>query len=549
VRPRGATLLVFLLTTLPGPAPCRAAETASQPPVVREIVVEGVTVFERPALLKGVRLKEGQRLRRDLDEIAASARAFYDGQCYMAATAAASFDPGTGRLTLTVDEGRLSEVVLEGLEGAAAERARELLDLPTGRPLREKELRAALERLERGSGGAFRTRREGRGYVVERTPEGVRLRLQLDSSPTRMAVRPKGPDLAPFYNRVDGFAPGAAVDLTVYDRSSFHHTSLYGRASYGFASEAARYALGVRRPFGTGERLVLGYEYHDLTDTDDVFRRDTVEEPRQGRSWHFSILEDYYRRRGHEAYAFFRVSPRLHVGLTGRSDDYESLPVEADDRLFLVARRPRPNPPIGDGRLRSLVVTGRWAARDALYASSAAERDSFLVRNPFGGPYERSQRARVDATLEAASGDASFRRGIVHARGTRDLSPRLSLDARGLIGITSGEPPPQRRFALGGAGTLRGYAFKEFGGDHIALGSVELTYQALSRYPTVRAFYDGGLAWYRGGGDSGWKDDAGVGLEWPGGGRGYLRADLAFALRPVPGRDRARLHALVRVPF
>jgi hypothetical protein len=544
VRPAGAILLASLLSGVPA-APAAAAE---EPPVIREIVLEGVTGFERPAILKGARLKEGQRLRRDLDEIAAAVRAFYDGHCYMAVQATAAFDPALGRLTLAVDEGRLAEVVIEGIEGAAAEQARELLDLPPGRPLREKDLRAAIERLERGSGGAFRTRREGRGYVVERTPDGVRLRLQLESSPARLALRPKGPDLAPFYNRVEGFAPGLAVDATLFDRTSFHHTNVYGRVSYGFASEAARYALGVRRPFGPGEGLVLGYEYHDLTDTDDVFRRDSVEEPRRGRSWHFSILEDYYRRRGHEAYAFLRLSPRLHVGLTGRLDDFESLPVEADDRIFLVRREPRPNPPVDEGRIRSLILTGRWAASDALYADSASERDSYLVRNPFGGPYERTQRTRLDATVEAASGDVSFRRAIVHLRGTRDLSPRVALDVRGLAGFTSGDPPPQRRFALGGAGTLRGYALKEFPGDHIALGSVELSYQTLSRLPTLRAFYDAGAAW-GGAPGRGFRHDAGVGLEWPGGGRGYLRADLAFALRPSPGQDRARLHALVRVPF
>jgi hemolysin activation/secretion protein len=223
--------------------------------------------------------------------------------------------------------------------------------------------------------------------------------------------------------------------------------------------------------------------------------------------------------------------------------------VEADDRLFLVARAPRPNPEVLPGRARSLVLTGRWAAADALYEGSGAERDSFLVRNPYGGPYERSQRARVDASLEIAGGDFSFRRGIVHARGTRDLGDRVSLELRGLVGLTSGEPPFQRRFALGGAGTLRGYAFKELPGDHVALGTVEVAYRGLSRYPTVRAFYDGGAAFYRGGGHSRYRDDVGLGLEWPGGGRGYLRADLAFALRPLPGRDRARLHALVRVPF
>jgi hypothetical protein len=41
----------------------------------------------------------------------------------------------------------------------------------------------------------------------------------------------------------------------------------------------------------------------------------------------------------------------------------------------------------------------------------------------------------------------------------------------------------------------------------------------------------------------------GVGLEWPGGAQGRVRVDGAYALRPPPGQDRARVHASIVLPF
>ena len=164
----------------------------------------------------------------------------------------AAFVPDTGVLTLTVDEGRLAEVVLEGVEGSAAEAARRELGLTVGQVLREKDVRTALSRLEDRSTGAY-TRAPGTSYVAERGPQGVRLRLLLVQHRSRLVVWPDGPDPSPLSNRVEGFAPGAGANLTLFDPTGFNHAELYGRVSYGFASKTTRYAVGARRPSaGTG---------------------------------------------------------------------------------------------------------------------------------------------------------------------------------------------------------------------------------------------------------------------------------------------------------
>jgi hypothetical protein len=568
VRARGGiTAFVLILSTAAGGCAARRPTAAglsgtsapategpsgvagTEPPIVGEIVLEGITAFPPSAVYRAIVLRPGGRLRRDPSIYAADLQRRYAAHDYVGARVGASWDRERGVLTLRADEGRLQELNVEGVEGGAEEQARQLLGLEKGKVVTEKELRAGLRRLESGSGGAFRLVGEP-PWAIEPLAEGVRVRVAV--APVHMALRYRiqGPDPSPLSNRVEGFAPGAGVEVTVFDQSALEHARVYARASYGFASKAARFAVGAQRPFA-GQRFVVGYEFHDLTDTDDIFRKLPVEIA-PGVVRHALISEDYFRRRGHEAYGFLRPSPRLHVGASWRRDRFESLPVLKDDSVFFFKRRPRPNPAVEEGERDVALFTARWAAGGPLYASPVAERDSFLVRDPYGDRLHRDQAVRADATFELGgsteAGGASYRRFIGHLRGRRDLTAKIAVDARLLLGLGR-DLPPQRRFALGGVGTLRGYSLKSFAGEDIVLGTVEGRIRPAWRWPDLIAFYDGGAAWTSGASGAGWRDDVGVGLEWPGGGEGHLRVDGAFALRPLPGQDRARVYATIVLPF
>ena len=113
----------------------------------------------------------------------------------------------------------------------------------------------------------------------------------------------------------------------------------------------------------------------------------------------------------------------------------------------------------------------------------------------------------------------------------------------------SGELPVQRRFYLGGMGTLRGYSLKQFAGDHLVLTTAEYWLHPRSPWPGLVFFYDGGTAWDRGRPRSGWKQDVGAGIDWPGGGKGYLRLDVGFPLNREPANRRAYVTGLIRFPF
>ena len=527
------------------------AQSPAPPPVLREIVLEGVKFFDREQVLKAIRLKPGGRFRRDPDEVAASLRAHYEAQCFMAVRVVPRFDAEAGRLTLTVDEGAMHALVLEGLEGEEEARVREMLGIAPGEPLRDKTVREAMERLEAESGGAYRIE-GGPPWITTEGPNGPTLQLRVVRR--RFSIFPylSGPDASPFHNRVDGTAPGLGAEVTIFAGTGTNHPSVYVRGAYAFGPDVWRYAVGARRSFGPDHLVTAGYERHDLTDTDDLFRRRPIEGPR-GRPVAFHIVDDYFHRRGDEAYVFVRPSPRVNLGVSFRSDTHDSLPVVADDSILFFSRRPRPNPAAGEGRMRSLLFTGRWAQHDALFPAWQLERDSFLLRSPYGTPFEHAQGARVEATYEVSSdalgSDFSFQRLTGQARASRSFGLRHMVTGRVLTALTGGTPPPQRLLALGGLGTLRGYGLKEFVGEQAVVGTVEWEMETRPRYPALVFFADGGSAWGGAGAGSGFKADAGVGLEFRILNRGWARVDVAVPFQPSPGADRARVYGMIRLPF
>jgi Omp85 superfamily domain len=546
--------LLVALSTVQVPAEAPAASTPAEttpPPVLREVVLEGVSYFNRDQVLKAIRLQPGGRFRRDPAEVAASLRAHYEGQCFFAVRVAARFDPEAGLLTLTVDEGRMHRLVLDGLEGDEEARLRAVLGIEPGTLLRDKEVRDAMGRLEAATGGAYRIE-GGPPWTVEEGPEGPTLRLRL--ARRRFRARPllSGPDNSPYRTRVEGRAPGLGVDVTLFGGASANHTSIYLRGAYAFEAEVWRYAAGIRRPFGPDHLVTVGYERHDMTDTDDLFRRRPVAGPRS-RPIVFHITDEYFRRRGDEAYLFLRLTPRAHLGVSFRNDTHDSLPVIDDDAILFFTRSPRPNPEVGEGQMRSLLFTARWAQHEALFPKWEYEQDSFLLRTTYGTPFEHAQGARVEGTYEIADeelgSDFSFHRFTGQARASRSVGTRHTVTGRLLAGLTRGAPPLQRRFALGGLGTLRGYALKEFAGEQAALASVEWMVATRPRFPALVLFYDGGVAWTEGTSGAGWKSDAGAGLQWSILGRGQVRLDLAVPFQPAPGNDRARFYANLRLPF
>jgi hypothetical protein len=331
-------------------------------------------------------------------------------------------------------------------------------------------------------------------------------------------------------------------DLALFDLGAYNHARAYAVASYGFASGTVRYALGALRPLGGGGRTTVGYEFHDLTATDDLHRAQGLDEA-PGSVIAFERSADYFRRLGHEAYLFVRLADRLQVGLAWRSDRYGSLAVETGSS--------DPNPPVAEGLMRSAIASARFST-GRVFPDREDERRSFLQRDLFNAFREPPPGLRGEATFEWASpgtlgGDFAFRRLLVSLRG-RAGGSRLSVDARGILGFTWGDPPEQKRLSLGGFGRLRGYPFAALPGADVALGTVECRLDAARALPRLIAFYDGGIAWGTGATDGAFKHSLGVGLKWPAEAPFFVRVDFARALGD-PSVRGARTLARLQLPF
>ncbi len=505
------------------------------------IEAPGATAFTPLQICSLLRLKLDAPLFREPIAIARSFEIRYQDEGYPAARVSGAFDVATGTLTLTVDEGRLLEVAVKGLEGGAAAQAVRAAGLEPRGVLRSANIDAAFGRLEETSGGALTPG----SYLVERDAEGgVRLILEPVIAP-RVKVSPRFSlnRAAGRTNRVDGFAFPLGAEFTIRDRSAYNHTVAYAIPAYGWSSKDWRYAAGLSRPFGAGGPLTLGYEYHDMTDSDDLFRLVGVDEAR-GASVSTAIGREFFKRQGHEAYAFARLSKKAQLGVTFRSDDYASLPVTNGSN--------ETNPEIDAGLSHSLIGTLRFSSSGALFERRSTERHSFLQRSLYGLYHDVPRQLRSEATFEWAAadtlgGDFSFRRLLVNTRYHAPFGPRHALDARLLLGVAGGETPRQKRLALGGTGTLRGYVFKAFTGDSMALATLEYGVKLGGKLPRLIGFYDGGKLW-RNAPDDRWKSDVGIGLRWPPDSELFVRVDFA---RAIFDEDETKIVTLGRlqIPF
>ena len=556
-----ALLLALALQEPPAaPAPKDAAPSTEAPAgVLREIVFEGAAAYSRANLLEAIRLKTGEPLKPRPESVAHVLETYYNLEGYRAARVSGRFDAATGVLTLTVDEGHLEGVDIEGLSKGAAESARKALGLDVGQVLREADLAEALSRLQEASEGAIRPAGD-EPYTVETTETGARVVFHLHAKGVRFHARGAGPRSSGRYNRVEGISPGVFLDLALTDSKRYDHWRLFTVAAYGFSSKNLRYAVGFLRGLGPAHRFSYGYNYHDWTDTDDVFRRYGLEEAPKGLV-NTDQDADFYRRFGHEAFAYGKIGARTQAGLLFRSDDYRSVPVVTKDPPIATDSKYY-NPPIPEGRMSSFVATVRWVSTGMLYQNQESEGRALFQPSFYGTDWARKPAAlRLDATLEVSrpglGSDFDFTRFIARLRWHREVGAKNAVDGRVLGGLTGGDPPLEKLFALGGLNTLRGYEFKRIQGERMALVNLEWAFCPAPRWPALIGFWDGGGAWggepFAGGlrTPAGWHDDLGAAVRWPPRTNKFFgRFDVAWPLSPLPGQKSGpRVNFRVQLPI
>ncbi len=539
--------VVCLAVTLAGVAAAQDTQAPHPGPVLRELRLEGATVYKSDDVLWLLRLREGARLPGDVGAIAKALESRYERDGYSKARVSAAFD--AGRLTLTVDEGRIDDVEILGIPEADIARIHALIGIEPGDIYNTRVIGRATARLAQRSGGALVVGQPRHGQPGA-TATRPRDEIVLERRGTRnVLVVPLhrrvwrrdttlGSGREDLFTPVDGLSPAIGLSATIFDPRRFNHTFVNGYVSYKFGRDDPGYSFGAERPLFGGPRLYVGGEVHDMTASDDVWRLSTFEQTLVALTFKNSF-RDYYRRRGAQIFGVLRAGSHNEFSFMSRWDRHEPLPNANSYSFFRDEAALRPALPVEDRHVNALVLGYTLDTRPLTGAGSRATYARHVKDSLYGFASRQDPGFRLEWTSELAGrgvgGDDRFDRHIVNARGYLPLSSRTLLSMRGLFGWSNGALPVERRFALGGIGSVHGYSFKEVSGSRMALLNAEYRLNltparshAMRDAPNVFVFYDAG----RVGGQTTstrWLNGVGAGV-----GGGGVRIEFGFRANDIP---------------
>jgi hypothetical protein len=543
-------VLCLCLLRFPSVSLCQTPPPSEPRPLLKQLVVKGATVFTAEDVSWLLDVREGTRLPHEPEHIAELLQRHYHREGYTAAEVRAAYDDSASRLVLEVDEGRIDAIEIYGVRPDTAERYRNALSLRPGDVFNRRIVRRDVTRVLGETNGSVRVGRPRRG----RTPDvGDDIDL-IHRNGQRVLVIPLREDNARFslgtgadgredlFSPVDGLSPALDLEGAMFDSDARNYTLFSGFASYKFAPERPGYSLGFERSFGSRVRWYGGVEVHDLTASDDRWRLSTVEQTLVALAFK-NTFRDYYRRRGVQIHAALRAGRSHEILASWRRDRHEPLSNETNYSFFRDDHVFRENAAIVPADVRAVVLGYTFDSRGLDTASIGAAYRRHLVEDLFRSVTRQGFGWRVDWTGEIgrheAFGEQAYQRHIVNARAYVPLGPRQSLSARLLLGESGGSLPSERRFALGGVGSVHGYRFKEAVGERMAL--VNLEYRiSLNREVEWAPPHAGlaGLIFYDAGrvgrplfeSTSSWLSGRGVGLQ-----AGTLRVELGFRAADIPG--------------
>jgi hypothetical protein len=376
--------------------------------------------------------------------------------------------------------------------------------------------------------------------LVDRAGKRV-LVVPIDEKHVSLSLQASSEDRTDLFNPVDGFTPAVGFEFVGFDHDRFNHTFVTGSVGYAFAREDPSLALGFEQPlFGT-RRVFAGAEVHDLAASDDLWRISHAEQTLVSALFK-NTFKDYYRRRGVQVFGAVRPHGDHELVAAMRWDRHENLRNRSDFSVFRDGHPFRPNLAIAGGRLRSLVIAYTFDTRGLPDDQPGQAYQRHLVDDLFRGSRRQARGWRTDWTSEIAGhglgGEYEFDRHILNTRVYVPLRPRQSVAGRLILGFSGGSLPPERQFALGGIGTVHGYAFKAAVGERMALASLEyrldLTgdWRGDNAFGSLRLllFFDAGRVERPiGASSSDWLRGTGIGLQ-----TGPLRVDFGFRLNDIP---------------
>lgn len=425
--------------------------------------VSGGEVFAGKALQKMLGAGPDIYTEKDIAVWVELIQSLYHKRGYLMAAVSWAYSPEVRVLSLTVDEGRISEIRLEGLRHVDRAELVQAIPIVEGALFSEEEVRQAIEKGERTVWGV-------KQISYEPKPNGV----------LEVRVREEDPldfdtDLDSGFNRVEGLRLGLKSEARAFFRP---RGRVHAAASYGFSREEWTYRFGAEKSWFRFDKLAIGADWHDLVDTEDRWMVSDGEASLLSGVAGVSA-RDYFRRRGSEVYVSVRPFSLGQVKVAYRDDNCDSLAKATDWSLFRKRHTKRANPPVAVGDMRGLVL-------------------SYTKNIPDGDDLQWSMwtlYGEFESSGGRFGGDFDFQRWVLDARRYQRLGPSQFLSLRLRGGAGSKDLPAQKRFYLGGIGTLSAYDYKEFRGERMVLGNAEYSIGRLKGKAFVSALFGVGRAW------------------------------------------------------
>ncbi|HEU4641689.1 MAG TPA: BamA/TamA family outer membrane protein [Gemmatimonadaceae bacterium] len=275
------------------------------------------------------------------------------------------------------------------------------------------------------------------------------------------------------YNRVEGLPVLGGAGLRRNFSTGRSRVEALGiwRSADGFEwkGENLGYTVSGEVQFGFGRAIALGAEAFDVVQPVESWQ---LRDSEIGLASFFLHRDyrDYYNRHGARGYVSLRDGTTMSLTLSYARERWQARAARDPFTLFRNSAPWRPNPLLDEGRFNLLGVDLTLDTRNDpnnpwtgwLIAAQLEHGWSPEVIEGPTGPLARP----------AASGPVRvhYTRGFLDARRYNRVSPTGQLNFRLVLGgWLGGDPLPlERRFALGGAGTLPGYDFRQFtGGEDV----------------------------------------------------------------------------------
>lgn len=304
------------------------------------------------------------------------------------------------------------------------------------------------------------------------------------------------------YNRVDGAAPSVGFS---YDDPIRWRPRVNLTGGYSFGLERGSYGAKVEIPFkwrigpaigGEVFQQTTHYDSQRITPGENFFAAFVISED----------FRDYIRERGGRAFWVERFFPSHQIELSYAVRKFTTAARSTDWSVFGADKEFRENDLFLDedeGTMRSIALAYKFDTRRDFHEANLATRKMPLHRS---SEPDWAVAAEVERAGDEIGGDFPFDRWEADVRHYTKLSRTLQFSARaagGRVksrgahddGISEAAPPRQRRFYLGGLGTMRGREFKTMEGTRYALGNLEMTWVPQNAPVSLSIFSDLGDAW------------------------------------------------------